>query len=238
MPEPWKGSLFFSILVFLHLSFIPGGSTFVILMSFALKSFLYSIIVQFISTIVSASLTFFFTNRCLKHCLEKKFDKTTLYNVAKQESKNHPWKLNIAFRFMYIPVTFKNVVLSLSGTSFLVYFISLTPEVFLFGSIYTFIGISLNNASDYYKPGGFKKQDSWGKIKIVLGYIIILVTILILICICRFTKNKIKAYEVEEKRKKEQEILDSQISLNEMIVVRGDEIELEKIDSSRKIEGV
>ena len=196
--EPWRSSIFLACLLSFQITFIPGQSTFIVLMSFVLKNFWHSIALQAISTTTSACLTFLFARRCLKTCLVNKYKDKTLFKVAQKESQIHPWKLNLAFRIMYIPVTFKNVLLSLSGTPFYIYAISLLPAIFFFGSLYTFIGLGLNNISEFYEPGKFNKQSGFGKAKIILGYCVIVFTIVIFVVVCRFTSKKIKNYEAEE----------------------------------------
>ena len=108
--EPLRTFLFLTSLITINLSFIPGSSSFVILMSYILQNYLHSILIQLCSSIVGASVTYFVSNRYLKVCLDKKFASSTLYKVAKKESQTHPWKLNLAFRFMYIPTTVQNVL--------------------------------------------------------------------------------------------------------------------------------
>ena len=155
--EPWRSLIFIGCLMTFQLTFIPAQSTFIILMSFILKSYLHSISLQAISSTTSACLTYLLAKRCLRTRLENKYKNMTLYKVALKESCNHPWKLNLAFRVMYIPVTFKNVILSLTGRNFGIYLAGLVPAILFFGSLYTLIGLSLKNISEFYKPDSFGK---------------------------------------------------------------------------------
>jgi hypothetical protein len=154
--EPLRTGIFFLLLTLMQLSFIPGSTSLVILMSFVLQNFIHSILIQAFAAIVSGGTTYFVSNRYLKVCLDKKFASSTLYKVAKKESQSHPWKLNLAFRLMYIPITIKNVFLSLSLTPFKIFMICLTPEILIFGSIYTMVGIKLKNVHQFFSSSQFK----------------------------------------------------------------------------------
>ena len=98
------------------------------------------------------------------------------------------------FRIMYIPVTFKNVILSLVSDNLFVYMMCLIPSICFFGSIYTMIGLSLNNIEEFFKPRGFAQKSFFEKVKVVVSYLILVATIIIMVWICMFTSRKKKEY--------------------------------------------
>lgn len=109
---------------------------------------------------------------------------------------------------MYIPVTFKNVILSLTDTDLVVYLVCLIPAIFFFGTIYTMIGLGLNNIEEFFEPKEFSDLSTIEKIKIISGYMIIVATIIIMIWICKFTNRKIEEYKRMEEDNEKQEILE------------------------------
>jgi uncharacterized membrane protein YdjX (TVP38/TMEM64 family) len=167
-------------------------------MSFVLNSFWHSLALQTFSTTVSAFLTYLLAKKCLRNWLYQRYKDNVMYKVALKESANHPWKLNCAFRIMYIPVIFKNIILSLTGKSFFIYACSLLVSITFFGFLYTMIGLNLNNISDFYRASSFEKENIYGKAKIIIGYFTILLSLTLFILICRFTHKKIAQYELEE----------------------------------------
>lgn len=173
-------------------------STFIVMMSFVLGNFYHSILLQAISTTTSATVTYFLARGCMNKFFKKKYENDILYKVASDESKNNPWRINLMFRIMYIPVTFKNVILALCETNLVVYLICLIPAIFFFGTIYTMIGLGLNNINDFFKPRDFKEKTTFEKVKIIVGYIILIATIFIMVWICMFTRKKMREYKDKE----------------------------------------
>jgi hypothetical protein len=74
----------------------------------------------------------------------------------------------------------------------------LIPAIFFFGTIYTMIGLGLNNIEDFFRPRGFGEKTLFEKIKIILGYLIAIATMIIMVVICLFTKKKIRQYKERE----------------------------------------
>lgn len=212
MPEPWSSLTFIGFLLFYQFSFIPTQSMFLVLMSYALNSFLHSILLQAISTFTSASLTYYFATTCWKKCLDEKYKKELLYKVALHESKHNPYKINLIFRIMYIPVTFKNCILPLTGTNYKVYAICLIPAIFFFGTLYTLIGLGLNSVDEFFEVKRFGKMKFFEKVKVIVGYIVAICTLGMFIGIWCYTKIKMKEF----KKKMENEgntALDEKISI-------------------------
>ena len=63
--DPWKSLIFIGILITFQLTFVPVQSSFIVMMSFALDSFVHSILIQAISTTFSATATYFMARGCM-----------------------------------------------------------------------------------------------------------------------------------------------------------------------------
>jgi hypothetical protein len=113
------------------------------------------------------------------------------------------------FRIMYIPVTFKNVILSLVSDNFMVYMVCLIPSIAFFGSIYTMIGVSLNNIEEFFKPREFAQKSFFEKVKVVVCPLIIIATIFIMVWLCLFTSRKMKEYKRRQANMENESLMDS-----------------------------
>ena len=203
IPEPQKSIIFTVILFLYQVSFIPTQSTFVVLMSFALQDFWHAILLEFISGVLSCSLTYFVVSRFMKERLREKYKDSTLYKVVTVESKKHPYKVNLMLRVMFIPVTFKNVLVALSDISPFIVMVCFVPFIFFFGGLYTFIGVNLSKAEEYLYPKDFASKSFAEKLKVVMGYFIITATISLFVFLSWFTKKKLKEYDAKYQGKKD-----------------------------------
>ena len=102
-------------------------------------------------------------------------------------------------RILFIPVTFKNYILPLSGVSYAMYILTALPFNLLFACIFTFIGIQLRRPEDLLETRDFKKKTSAEKVNFVLTYFILLLSAGIICYIGYMTKKKLKKLEKKEK---------------------------------------
>jgi uncharacterized membrane protein YdjX (TVP38/TMEM64 family) len=220
MPEPWASLTFIAFLLFYQFSFIPTQSTFIVIMSFTLNNFWHSLLLQATSTVISASVTFYLAKKMFKNCLERKYKDKVLYKVAMIESKKNPYKINIFLRIMFIPVTFKNCILPLTGTPYNIYFVGLLVAIFFFGTLYTMIGLGLKNVEEFFVPKNFGQLNVFQKVKVIMSWLIMVGTIAIFVYIYFFTKRKMREFEEqveeeEERSKNNSKLLNESGNANE-----------------------
>ena len=116
---------------------------------------------------------------------------------------------------MYIPITLKNIILSLTTRRFVVYLACLVPEIFGFGSLYTMLGLGIKNFSSALGKEGFANQTPLMKAKIVIGYLVVIFTVTALVAISCHTKRRIREYEAKERTAEKAEI-DEEISIENL----------------------
>ena len=196
IPEPARSLAFFGLLLVLQMSYIPFQSTFIVVMSFCLKSFLLSMLLQMASNLLSCTATYLLARNCCNKALHKRYKNDLLYKVVMNESGRNPWKINVMLRIIFIPVAFKNTLVGLAKIPYLVviscYFVSLV----LLNPLYTMIGVNLNKVEDYLNPKSFAQKSAPEKIKLVLGYIIMLLTVVIFTFLYCYTRKKLAEYRV------------------------------------------
>lgn len=137
-------------------------------------------------------------------------------------------------RLLYIPVTFKNILLAISGAKFWMYLLCLVLDCLAFGSLFTLIGIRLITFDASTKKKTFAQMSLVEKFNLILTYLLILLTIFTVATIAVYTKFKLEQLETIRQ--------DRQLDLqNSIPITRSpDQIfELHGIDSNaRKFESV
>lgn len=118
-----------------------------------------------------------------------------------ESGKNKPIKIALLVRVLFIPVTFKNYALPLSGVSYLSYISTALPFTIIFACLFTFIGLQLKNPEDLLKTRDFHHKTSAEKVNFVLTYIILLTSVIILCYMAFMTRKKLR--ELEEKEYEE-----------------------------------
>ena len=194
--EPLRSSIFFCLLIFLQMSYIPFQSTFIVVMSFCLKSFYLSMLLQLLSNLLSCTTTYLLTKHCCNKQLHLRYGDDILYKVVMNESKNHPWKINIMLRVIFIPVAFKNTLVGLANIPYIIVIICYFISLVLMNPVYTLIGVNLDNVEDYINPSSFNNKTPPEKIKIVLGYIFIIFTFGIFLFLYCYTRRKLEEYRI------------------------------------------
>ena len=94
-------------------------------------------------------------------------------------------------RFLYIPETFKNILLAITGASFWMYLVCLITEHFIFGSMFVLIGLQLTSIDTNEVKKKFSEMNILEKQKVLSTYAVILLTITAVIAIVFYTRRKI-----------------------------------------------
>ena len=197
IPEPVRSLIFIVSLIVIQISFIPIQSTFIIAMCFILKDYWKAMAVQIISNLISCTLTYFVVRDCFNKKMHEKYKNLLMYKVVMKESQINPIKINLMLRVMFIPVTIKNTLVALAGMKYLVVILCYLPSILVFNTLYTMIGIHLDTIQEVLNPKDFSKKSFPEKIKVIMGYIIIVLTITFFILMICFTKRKMDQYQKE-----------------------------------------
>lgn len=202
IPEPIKSFLLVIILVIYQISFIPTQSSFIILMAFGLQSFSHSMVLLIASVLISGTLTYWTVHFFLKPSIYRNYSSHTLFRIAEEEGSRSPHKINMLLRFLFIPVTFKNLILSCFGKSYLVFISWYVLATFVFGCLYIEIGLYLSTLEDLINPQSFWKKSTPEKIKVILGYCVLIFTVLLILSISCYTKVRLAEMEREDSQER------------------------------------
>lgn len=204
LPEPWLTLSAYSILIVFQLTFFPAQSQFIILLALIYDSFIKTLAIVILSNFTSALITLVLVRLTMKTCLTNRYRESLLYKVVMLESLKNQYKTNVMIRMMYIPVTFKNVLLSLSNVSVWSYITTSLPCFIFMNSILVGMGISIaklaEESRDSRKPT--KKEKRLRNLMMVIRFGIIISTISILVLVYCFTKRKLKLYQELEREGK------------------------------------
>ena len=136
-------------------------------------------------------------NQFFQECIQNKLKDEIIFKVAKEEGMQRPHKINALLRIMFIPVTFKNCILSLCGGGYWIYIFWYVLATQIFGSLYIGVGMSLENFEDILHSGSFWKKNGLEKTKVILGYVLGLGTVVLLVLIYLYTRRKIAQFKQE-----------------------------------------
>ena len=190
--EPYRSLSFFLALLLVQYGFLPVGTFIVILMAYVFQSYLHTILILLAATLVSASSTFWIARLCLDKYFNTLYEDHSLLLVAKCSIQENPWSVNIMIRLLYIPVTFKNILLAISGAKFWMYLLCLVLDCLAFGSLFTLIGIRLTTFDASTKKKTFAQMSLVEKFNLILTYLLILLTIFTVATIAVYTKFKLE----------------------------------------------
>jgi len=187
---------FVGILVSYQLFFLPMQTGFIILMGYILNDYISSMIFLFSSTLISGSITYIACNGCLRDYMLIRYRDNDIFQVILQESVKHPNRTNAMIRFMFIPVTLKNIALSLGGGGYFIFTFWNFVSTLTFGSLYIFIGAELNIHKHTKKLnwGSFKESGIAEQLEIVLFPVIFIATISIMCFFCILTRRKLRKF--------------------------------------------
>ena len=146
LSEPLRSIVFLVCLVMYQLFFIPSQVSFIILMAYALQSFVQSSFILVLSVTISGTINYVVVTRYLMEYLEEKYKDNVLYRVVKREAKEKPHQVNIMLRFMFVPAALKNSMLVLCGIDYISYIVWYQISMLTIGNLYILIGVNLGNS--------------------------------------------------------------------------------------------
>ena len=133
------------ILVMYQLFLIPLQSAAIMAISYLMGNYFAGMGVFLASITISGSLTYLLVNSCLREKIVKRYQKNMLFRVIDSEVRKHPNKTSIMVRLMYIPVTLKNVSLSVSGNGYFLFMFYYYCSAMIIGSLLVLTGIEFKN---------------------------------------------------------------------------------------------
>lgn len=171
-------------------------------MAFALRNYFHAMFLLFLWITISSFVTFYSIKWYFSKCLHSKYKDEVLYRVVMEEAAKKPHKVSFMFRFMFVPATFKNCLLALSGVNFPTYLLWYALWTLVFGSLYIGIGINLEYMEEYVNPKPFGEMSWLEKIKLVWGYCVMVFTLGVFITIYVFTHLSLRKFRKREKLRK------------------------------------
>lgn len=122
----------------------------------------------------------------------RKYKDNKVFNLVIESGQESPIKVGMMVRVLFIPVTFKNYVLPLSGVGYWVYIATAIPFTLLFACLFTFIGLQLRKPEDLLKTRDFSSKTSAEKVNFILTYFIFILSFGIICYVAMFTRKKLK----------------------------------------------
>lgn len=83
---------------------------------------------------------YYITKRVLKNWIAKKLDRFEYSSFLQMYSKENPWKSSVYLRLLFIPINYKNYLISMLEISFWQFFIPGAVHYVLYFSIFLVIG--------------------------------------------------------------------------------------------------
>jgi len=138
----------FVINTFLQMCFVPGISLFIIYIGFITKRYFYSLALIYPSTIIICAMTFLLTRYSIKDRLRALLSRKWFFKMYYDLSKTQPWKTSFMLRLLFIPVTYKNYLISLMDISFMQFIVPACIYYPIYFSSYIMIGILISSVQD------------------------------------------------------------------------------------------
>ena len=187
----------FLLNLLLQMCFVPGISFFIMFIGFICKDYFYALSLIIPSTLVVCTLTYFLTRFTIKLYLEKKLSGEWYYEMFHGESASKPWQTSFMLRFILIPVTYKNYLISLMDINFLQFIVPCVLFYIPYFSNYLLIGKTISSIKDII-DGKFSEAE----LEVVIMFICVHV-VLILISIVSLGYLIYKTCQLHKKYKEE-----------------------------------
>lgn len=193
----------FLLMILLQMLFVPGISFFIIFVSYVCKDYWYSISLVVPSSYATAALSFVITKYTVRNWVHRKLAKNIYFRMFYDKSKQKPWSTSFILRFIMIPVTYKNYLISLMDINFVQFMVPSLLFYFPYFSVYVSIGLLISSINDIINN---KSPIFDLKSKIILatvhGSLAVFSLFFFIYLICMTCKLK-KKYKEEERKKKE-----------------------------------
>lgn len=186
----------------LQMCFVPGISFFMMFIGFICKNYLYALSLVYPSTLIICALTYFATRFTIKGYLERKLSRKWYFKMFYQESGKQPWKTSFMMRFILIPVTYKNYLISLMEINFVQFIV---PAVFFYlpyFSSYILIGMTLSSIQEIIS-GKISQAEKNALIVYITVYVILIVLSLVFCGILIKKTCELRNKYKEESRREE-----------------------------------
>lgn len=102
-------------------------------------------------------------------------------------------------RLLYIPVTFKNIILGISGATYWMFIVCLVVDHLFFGSMFILLGLQLTSLGQSHTDKKFSDMSFLERMKVVSVYALILLTIASVIFIGIYSRRKMTEIEARKK---------------------------------------
>lgn len=138
----------FLINALLQMCFVPGISFFVMFVGFVCKSYWYAASLVIPSTLLVCALSYLVTRYTVRDYLEDKLSHKWYFKMFYVESAKRPWRTSFMLRFILIPVTYKNYLISLMRINFVQFIVPCVCFYWPYFSSYLLIGMTISTAQD------------------------------------------------------------------------------------------
>lgn len=190
----------FLINILLQMCFVPGISFFIMYIGFICKDYFYALSLIIPSTLAVCAITYFITRFTIKDYLQAKLSGKWYFKMFYQESAIKPWRTSFMLRFILIPVTYKNYLISLMDIDFVQFMVPAVAFYLPYFSNYILIGMTISSINDIIEG-----NISQAELKVLISFIslyvfLILLSIASLGFLIYKTCQLRKKYEDAEKR--------------------------------------
>ncbi len=186
--------------------FIPGYSVFASCLGYISKDYIYAMLLLYPSTQIIHILSYFLTVWLFRDFFKKKLSQKWYFKLYYEESKLNPWKTSIMMRILFIPITYKNYLISLMDINFWAYFVPALVQSYFYSSVYVVGGMAVKTLQDLIDrkiPYKDKTVFFWyltGILSMLIGSIFVLVYFAVLTC-RQYRKFQEKEKELKLKEK-------------------------------------
>ena len=189
--------------------FVPSVSSFNIILAYLMKDFWRCLFLTTFGAVLWSSLTFLVIRKYFRETIINKFKGMMLFRIVYIEVKKNPWQMGFIFNFLFIPMSVKNYLISLTSIELRQLAVILTCVHLVYNAIFSFVGTQMTDMSRLFKSTPFSEKTFPEKLQTVFTWVILLVTVGSFVALFLLAKRKYQ--EMEDEMKMESVIAKSQI---------------------------
>ena len=183
------------LIVILHfpfawIPFMPGISTFDVLLAYLMQSFWLPFILSFLGWYLGSISLFLLVKMFFRNAIVERIRKNILFRIAYIEIKKSPWKMGFLFNMLFVPPSVKNYIMAVSSLTIDQYALILIPVHAIFSMKFAIVGYSMNGLDDILKGQSFSEKTASQKAETIFTYILAFLSMLLMGYFAYFMKQK------------------------------------------------
>lgn len=202
---PFNLLIFYCLLTVMQICSLPLVLLTLSVFSFYIKQFWPLFIIFLLSQLTAGFITFSLVKFIFPKFFNRRLEGLFLARMVIEEVDKKPWIGNLVVRFSMVPGGLKNWLLAFANKNLCKYLITLTVASSMYGSLYTFFGMSVQNITEIFKHKKFSERSGHEKFMLFFGGASCLITLILLFGFGFMANRKVSDFKKKIKRQEEKE---------------------------------